>query len=88
MAAEKRGKASTGKGLHDEHVGGRGIRVERHALRHRVDLAQRFKFVRGILLVLAVVALWGVPALRTLGLQPLSCLADLCAQAAEFWAKL
>lgn len=28
-----------------------------------VELAKRFKFVRGILLVLAVVALWGVPAL-------------------------
>jgi 4-amino-4-deoxy-L-arabinose transferase-like glycosyltransferase len=29
----------------------------------RTGLGQRFKFVRGILLVLAVVALWGVPAL-------------------------
>ena len=28
-----------------------------------VDLAKRFKFVRGILLMLAIVALWGVPAL-------------------------
>src|SRR6266481_3705030 len=28
-----------------------------------VDLAKRFKFVRGILLMLAFVALWGVPAL-------------------------
>jgi 4-amino-4-deoxy-L-arabinose transferase-like glycosyltransferase len=28
-----------------------------------VELAQRFKFVRGILLMLAIVALWGVPAL-------------------------
>jgi 4-amino-4-deoxy-L-arabinose transferase-like glycosyltransferase len=28
-----------------------------------VDLANRFKFVRGILLMLAIVALWGVPAL-------------------------
>ena len=28
-----------------------------------VELAKRFKFVRGILLMLAVVALWGVPAL-------------------------
>jgi 4-amino-4-deoxy-L-arabinose transferase-like glycosyltransferase len=27
------------------------------------DLARRFKFVRGILLMLAIVALWGVPAL-------------------------
>ena len=33
-----------------------------------VPLARQFKFVRGILLVLAVVALWGVPALtRTYG---------------------
>ena len=29
----------------------------------RTGLAQRFKFVRGILLMLAIVALWGVPAL-------------------------
>lgn len=28
-----------------------------------VDLAKRFKFLRGILLMLAIVALWGVPAL-------------------------
>jgi 4-amino-4-deoxy-L-arabinose transferase-like glycosyltransferase len=28
-----------------------------------VDLAKRFKFVRGILLMVAIVALWGVPAL-------------------------
>jgi 4-amino-4-deoxy-L-arabinose transferase-like glycosyltransferase len=28
-----------------------------------VDLAKRFKFVRGILLTVAIVALWGVPAL-------------------------
>jgi 4-amino-4-deoxy-L-arabinose transferase-like glycosyltransferase len=28
-----------------------------------VELAKRFKFVRGILLMLAIVALWGVPAL-------------------------
>jgi 4-amino-4-deoxy-L-arabinose transferase-like glycosyltransferase len=28
-----------------------------------IDLAKRFKFVRGILLMLAVVALWGIPAL-------------------------
>ena len=28
-----------------------------------VDLAKRFKFVRGILLMLALVALWGIPAL-------------------------
>jgi 4-amino-4-deoxy-L-arabinose transferase-like glycosyltransferase len=28
-----------------------------------VDLAKRFKFVRGILVMLAIVALWGVPAL-------------------------
>jgi 4-amino-4-deoxy-L-arabinose transferase-like glycosyltransferase len=28
-----------------------------------VDLAKRFKFARGILLMLAIVALWGVPAL-------------------------
>src|SRR5262249_21523301 len=28
-----------------------------------VDLAKRFKFVRGILLMLVIVALWGIPAL-------------------------
>jgi 4-amino-4-deoxy-L-arabinose transferase-like glycosyltransferase len=28
-----------------------------------VDLAKRFKFVRGILLMLAIVAMWGIPAL-------------------------
>jgi 4-amino-4-deoxy-L-arabinose transferase-like glycosyltransferase len=28
-----------------------------------VDLAKRFKFMRGILLMLAIVALWGIPAL-------------------------
>ncbi len=28
-----------------------------------VELARRFKFVRGILLMLAIVALWGIPAL-------------------------
>src|SRR5688572_14133446 len=40
MAAEERGDPAARKRLHDEHVSGRRVGVERDPLRDRVDLAQ------------------------------------------------